>query len=90
MSQKIGGVDVFDRLESLQEECCILGLPCVTLWYNTEKPDTIKFGANLSQEPILMYNVKPYEEDASNGKVINPFGNGRAGERIIQEVLRCS
>ncbi len=31
----------------VQEECCILGVPCVTLRENTERPETITVGANI-------------------------------------------
>ena len=31
----------------LQEETCILGVPCVTLRDNTERPETVEVGANL-------------------------------------------
>ncbi|HOJ97020.1 MAG TPA: UDP-N-acetylglucosamine 2-epimerase (non-hydrolyzing), partial [Methanospirillum sp.] len=30
----------------VQEECCILGVPCVTLRENTERPETVDVGAN--------------------------------------------
>ncbi|MFA5212637.1 MAG: UDP-N-acetylglucosamine 2-epimerase, partial [Methanoregula sp.] len=32
---------------SVQEESCILGVPCVTLWNTTERPETIEVGANV-------------------------------------------
>jgi len=31
----------------VQEETCILGVPCVTLRENTERPETIEVGANV-------------------------------------------
>lgn len=31
----------------LQEEACILGIPCVTLRDNTERPETVDVGANI-------------------------------------------
>jgi len=69
----------------VQEETCILRVPCVTLRYNTERPETIDVGSNMlagtSPEEILekteyMLGIK---RDWAN-----PFGDGKAGERIIQ------
>nr|WP_292476600.1 UDP-N-acetylglucosamine 2-epimerase [Methanothrix sp.] len=31
----------------MQREACILGMPCVTLRDNTERPETIEVGANV-------------------------------------------
>ena len=68
----------------VQEEACILGVPCVTLRNNTERPETIDVGANIlagaSPEKILEC-VKVMLERARNWQ--NPFGDGEAGRRII-------
>jgi UDP-N-acetylglucosamine 2-epimerase (non-hydrolysing) len=68
----------------VQEETCILKVPCVTLRDNTERPETIDVGANILA-------------GAAAGKIVectatmlgrkkdwdNPFGDGKAAERII-------
>jgi UDP-N-acetylglucosamine 2-epimerase (non-hydrolysing) len=68
----------------VQEEACILKVPCVTLRYNTERPETIEVGANLlaGTEPKeilektkIMINAKRDWE--------NPFGDGKAAVRIV-------
>ena len=73
----------------VQEEACILKVPCVTLRDNTERPETLEVGSNVLagvspekvlEKTIMMMNV-------SNGWV-NPFGDGNAGQRII-EILMC-
>ena len=93
----IDPVDYFDflQLESsarlvltdsggVQEEACILGVPCVTLRDNTERPETIEIGANVLAGALpekilkcaeLMLGKKPDWK--------NPFGDGKAGERIV-------
>jgi UDP-N-acetylglucosamine 2-epimerase (non-hydrolysing) len=71
----------------LQEEACILGVPCVTLRDYTERPETLEVGANV------LAGVDPYEIVTKvefmlkNGRRWrNPFGDGKAAERIIHVV----
>jgi len=42
---------VFTDSGGIQEECCILGIPCITVRNNTERPETIKLGANILVSP---------------------------------------
>lgn len=68
----------------VQEETCILKVPCVTLRDNTERPETAEVGANV------LVGVDP-EKILEGARVMigrsrdweNPFGDGRAGERIV-------
>ena len=71
----------------VQEETCILKVPCVTLRGNTERPETLEVGSNVlagvNQEKILegvsvMLNAKRDWK--------NPFGDGKAGN-IITKIL---
>lgn len=76
----------------LQEESCILGVPCVTLRDNTERPETVEVGANVlaGAEPEVMLSCAR-EMLAQETSWTNPFGDGKAGERIIQITLEsCS
>ena len=75
----------------LQEESCILGVPCVTLRDNTERPETVEVGGNVlaGTEPDVMLSCAR-KMLAQGRSWVNPFGNGRAGECIVQEILRCS
>jgi len=72
----------------VQEEACILKIPCVTLRDNTERPETLDVGANIlagtSADKILecvkiMLNRK--------NDWVNPFGDGQAGERIVKIIM---
>src|SRR5262249_14237069 len=67
----------------MQEEACILGTPCVTLRENTERPETLEVGANClgGVEPeSIRRGVEAMLTRVTNWP--NPFGDGRAGERI--------
>jgi UDP-N-acetylglucosamine 2-epimerase (non-hydrolysing) len=72
----------------VQEEACILGVPCVTLRDSTERPETLEVGSNIlagtSPDKILksveiMLGRKNYWN--------NPFGDGRAAERIVEIIM---
>ena len=71
----------------VQEETCILKVPCVTLRDNTERQETLNVGSNVlvgvNQNKILE-GVKKMIDKKANWK--NPFGDGKAGERIIKIV----
>jgi UDP-N-acetylglucosamine 2-epimerase (non-hydrolysing) len=68
----------------VQEEACILNVPCVTLRDNTERPETIEVGANIlagsSPDRILECSKVTLERE-NNWE--NPFGDGKAGRRIV-------
>ena len=69
----------------VQEETCILNVPCVTLRDNTERPETLEVGSNVlvgvNQNKILKgVNTMLIKERDWN----NPFGDRKAGERIVE------
>jgi UDP-N-acetylglucosamine 2-epimerase (non-hydrolysing) len=68
----------------LQEECCILKVPCVTLRDNTERPETVDVGANMLAG-VDQQKIKKCIETMLSKKHDwhNPFGDGSAGKRII-------
>lgn len=75
----------------VQEEAIILDVPCLTLRYNTERPETVKAGGNvlvgLERERVLHYLQKLIEDQEfyeKMAKAPNPFGDGKAGERIAK------
>lgn len=67
----------------VQEEACILRVPCVTLRDNTERPETVEVGANMlagpSADRILASVVTMLGKERAWP---NPFGDGRAAPRI--------
>ena len=68
----------------VQEETCILGVPCVTLRDNTERPETIEVGSNVlaGTDPEMMIECVHRMLEKDKGWM-NPFGDGRAAERIV-------
>jgi len=75
---------VFTDSGGVQEEACILKVPCVTLRDNTERPETIEVGANTlagAEPKRILEKTKLMIDD--DRRWPNPFGDGRAGERIV-------
>jgi UDP-N-acetylglucosamine 2-epimerase (non-hydrolysing) len=68
----------------VQEEACILRVPCVTLRDNTERPETINVGANMlaGSLPERILECATIMLDRDNDWD-NPFGDGEAGRRIV-------
>jgi len=74
----------------LQEETTALGVPCVTIRKNTERPITIKLGTNIlagtKKESILI----AFEEAIARSKdqfKVPPKWDGKAAERIWKILL---
>ena len=73
----------------VQEEACILKVPCVTIREETERPETVEVGSNLvaGLEPDNI--VKCVREMlAKERKWKNPFGDGKAAERILDVLTK--
>ncbi len=73
----------------VQEETCIMGVPCVTLRDNTERPETIEVGSNLlaGTEPLRILECARSMIN-KNEVWKNPFGDGKASEKIIKVLLQ--
>jgi UDP-N-acetylglucosamine 2-epimerase (non-hydrolysing) len=75
----------------IQEETTALGVPCLTLRENTERPVTISQGTNLlvGTDPEKIVTAAR-DIFAGNRKVgcIPPFWDGKAAQRIVEILLR--
>ncbi|MBI5061130.1 MAG: UDP-N-acetylglucosamine 2-epimerase (non-hydrolyzing) [Candidatus Aenigmarchaeota archaeon] len=74
----------------LQEESCILHVPCITLRENTERPETLSIGnmlAGTAPDKILN-SAKTILSKKIKWK--NPFGDGRAAEHIMDIIMEGS
>ena len=77
----------------VQEETCILKIPCVTLRDTTERPETLEVGSNAlvgTTSKKILGGVKKMLNKQTLGKFDqnaslwnNPFGDGKAGRRIV-------
>jgi UDP-N-acetylglucosamine 2-epimerase (non-hydrolysing) len=71
----------------IQEESTVLGIPCITLRNNTERPETITLGTNelLGDD---MHLLQLALERVQNGQwkagSIPPLWDGRAADRIVE------
>ena len=68
----------------LQEEACVLGVPCVTMRDNTERPESLEVGANrlAGADAKRIADAAEAMVGAPRGWA-QPFGDGRAAERIL-------
>jgi UDP-N-acetylglucosamine 2-epimerase (non-hydrolysing) len=90
----MGARIVFTDSGGLQEECCVLGTPCLTLRWNTERPVTLRehggvsvlVGNNLSrirkeyQNTVLMKRIPCRPE----------LWDGHTAERIVKTIIEFS
>jgi UDP-N-acetylglucosamine 2-epimerase (non-hydrolysing) len=75
----------------IQEETSVLGIPCLTLRENTERPITVTMGTNRivgnDPEKITAAAFDALSEDAKITATI-PLWDGHAAERIVDELLK--
>jgi len=79
----------------IQEEAITLNLPCITLRYNTERPETVTAGGNIlvgTTKKVIVDNVKRIISDTQlYQKMINapnPYGSGETSEKIVEIILK--
>lgn len=73
----------------IQEETTALGIPCVTLRENTERPATITHGTNVIAGTNVSNIIKAVERSLTangkyNGRSLPPLWDGSAARRIIE------
>lgn len=81
----------------LQEETASMNVPCLTLRYVTDRPETIKAGSNKcvgfdAENIITNVNLLMRDNDA-RAKMINapnPYGDGNSSKRILDIIEQFS
>lgn len=78
----------------LQEEAITLNIPCITLRYNTERPETVKAGGNIlvgtDKDMIVDAYIRISTDSTLYQKMKNaknPYGNGQSSKNIIKAVI---
>jgi UDP-N-acetylglucosamine 2-epimerase (non-hydrolysing) len=78
----------------LQEECCVLGTPCLTLRWNTERPVTLKKhgGASVLVGNDVKLIRKEYQKTlVQKRRPVRPkLWDGKTAERCLEAILATS
>lgn len=75
----------------ITEETTVMGVPCLTLRDNTERPETVTIGTNelIGTNPSYL---KPYLDKLLKGEWkkggVPPLWDGKASERIVQKLVQ--
>jgi UDP-N-acetylglucosamine 2-epimerase (non-hydrolysing) len=81
---------IFTDSGGVQEESCILGVPCVTLRDNTERPETLEVKSNVlagTAPNKILESAKSIIDQNTDWK--NPFGDGNSAKRILNYIKAC-
>ena len=75
----------------IQEETTVLGVPCITLRKNTERPVTVEQGTNLlvstDTNKVIEEALKVIDNKIEKNRKITELWDGKAGQRIIKILL---
>lgn len=78
----------------VQEEAATLGVRCVTIRTNTERPETVEMGFNVIAGTEMKRIISLLKEAVASpgnsslgSEISNPLGDGRAGARIARILL---
>ncbi len=73
----------------IQEEACILKVPCLTMRISTERPETVSVGANKIVATDQAKAIKAARIMIKRRRTWrNPFGRGQSGKKILSILKR--
>ncbi len=79
----------------MQEECCALHIPCLTLRYVTDRPESVAAGTNMCvgcEKKSIIENTMKILHDPVSAKnmreALNPYGDGKTSGRIFDIIER--
>ncbi len=75
----------------IQEETTVLGIPCITLRKNTERPATVEQGTNLlvsaDANKVIEESLKAIDNKIKSNRKIPELWDGNAAERIVNILM---
>jgi UDP-N-acetylglucosamine 2-epimerase (non-hydrolysing) len=75
----------------MQEETTVLGVPCITLRENTERPITLEQGTNLVVSTDKSKVIQAFNKAMSKDKIIGQipkFWDGKSAQRITEILIK--
>ena len=73
----------------ITEETTVMGVPCITLRENTERPETCEIGSNVlvgADHEKLRFHLKKLDRDEWKKGSIPPLWDGKASIRIVDHL----
>jgi len=81
---------VFTDSGGIQEETTVLGVPCITLRYNTERPVTVTTGTNVlvgADTQQIVAQARRVLRGGVRSHAVPPLWDGRAAQRIVDLIV---
>jgi len=80
---------IFTDSGSIQEEACVLKVPCITMRENTERQETLEVGSNVLVDIDKKKTIRAVSEMINKDKNwVNPYGDGKTAEKIIKIIQK--
>jgi len=78
----------------IQEESTVLGVPCITLRQNTERPITVEMGTNTiagtNPEKIIEAALRVLDHQATPAAPSIPLWDGHTADRVLDALLEAT
>ena len=76
------------------EEACVLNIPSIQMRFSTERPEVYDVGASIQFDPTQELNEEDIKNIFDKAESLrskswdNPFGDGKASERIVEDIIQ--